>query len=92
MNAKRFTLALISLAMVVISGCSVVTEADRALAREVLAQSGSNCIHIQGSGGAGTMPMAGAVVGGYGQGSLSAAHNEEGKPVSCNATGAEVKP
>jgi len=69
-----------------------ITQADRDFAHEIMAQSGSNCIHIQGSGGAGTLPMAGAAVGGYGQGSLSAAHNEEGKPVACNSTGAEVKP
>jgi len=89
---NKFSLLLVSLLMVVISGCGMVTQADRDFAHEVLAQSGNNCVHIQGSGGAGTVPMVGAVVGGYGQGSLTAAHSESSQPLSCNANGAEVKP
>lgn len=72
------------------AGCGAVTQADRDLAHELMAQSGSNCIHIQGSGGMGAGTPGVPVMGGYGQGSLSAAHSEGDKPVRCDATGAMV--
>lgn len=73
-----------------LSGCAGVTQADRDLAREILAQSGSNCIHIQGSGGVGVGTPGVPLAGGYGQGSLSAAHSEGGKNLECGSTGAKV--
>ena len=81
---------LLILILLVISGCGAITQADRDLAHELMAQSGSNCVHIQGSGGAGGMMPGVPMMGGYGQGSLSAAHSEDGKAVQCDATGAKT--
>jgi hypothetical protein len=68
-----------------LAGCGAVTEADRMLARELMAQSGSNCIHISGGSVMGVLPMAGGVTGGGYRGSLSAAHSESDTSLECTA-------
>ena len=75
-----------------LSGCSAVSEADRALAHEIMAQSGSNCIHIEGGMVMGTIPGLGATTGGGWRGSLTAAHSEADAPLTCGPTGAAVTP
>lgn len=71
-------------------GCGAVSEADRALARELMAQSGSNCIHIEGGTAMAMIPMAGGVTGGGWRGAISAAHSESDKALYCGPLSAST--
>jgi hypothetical protein len=82
------------LSLTLLCGCAI-SDADRALAREILAQSGNNCVHIEGGYAAGVLPMLGGTTAGGYKGSLSAAHSEDGKSsLTCDsgAAKAESKP
>jgi hypothetical protein len=78
--------------LLTLTGCGAVTKEQVDLAREIMAQSGSNCVFIQGSGGAGAgaLPPGIPMGGGYGQGSLAAAHSEGDHDLTCGATGSSV--
>lgn len=88
--------ALMLLAAVIASGCSIITDADRGLAERTLHDS-TGCVYIQGSGGAAIgaipIPPAGVPLGGqYGQGSLVVARsNRPDAKVRCDSTGASVE-
>lgn len=73
----RATMVLLLCASLGLVGCSGLTQADRDFAKEVLGQSGANCIHFDGGSVAATIPMLGAVTGGGYRGSFSAAHSED---------------
>ena len=78
-----------------LTGCGfAVTQADRDLAHELMAQSGSNCIYIEGGGGGATLvvPLPVVPAGAYGQGALAAAHSEQGHALECSGSGAKVLP
>lgn len=86
----RTTVYLVCGLFGLIAGCGSVTEADRALARELMAQSGSNCIHIEGGSAMGVIPMAGGITGGGYRGAISAAHSENDQALSCGPLTAQV--
>jgi hypothetical protein len=77
--------------LTLLCGCAI-NDADRALAREILAQSGNNCVHIEGGSAAAILPMLGGVSGGGYRGALSAAHSEDGQSsLTCDGSTAKAE-
>lgn len=76
-----------------LGGCSALSQADVDLAKALMAQSGSNCVYIEGHYGAGALVAPAPVVPALGMagGALSAAHSEGDKSLTCGPLGAEVK-
>jgi hypothetical protein len=73
-------------------GCNPVSEKDREFVYGTMLIRGTNCIHLRGSGGGGMLVPGMPAGGGFGQGSISAAHSEDGSAkLSCGADGAKVE-
>jgi hypothetical protein len=86
----RLAVGLLGL-VILLSGCSIITDADRGLAERALHDS-TGCVYVQGQGGAGAGAPGIPLAGGYGQGSLVVARsNRDDAKVYCGPEGARVE-